>query len=64
MSEKVLDPKDLPGVIIDLGRVEVKTTLVKKEKNVDYGKEKDKKKLYDIIQVKMAKLKLIADYNI
>ncbi len=37
MTQKVLDPKDVPAIVVDLGRVDVRTHLVEKKRNVDYG---------------------------
>ena len=60
----MLDPHDVAAIVIDLGRIEAKTFFVKKERNVDYSKELDQSKIYDTIQVKFGKLKIVTDYNL
>lgn len=64
MSSDVTDVHNVAALIIDLGRIDVKTHLVRKEINIDYTKVTDAKLLYDSIQVKFGKLKISADYKL
>lgn len=63
MSPHLVD-SDPQAVIIDLGRIDIKTNLVKKDKQTDYSKEKDVLKLYDTMTIKFGKLKITTDYQL
>lgn len=64
MHSFVIDPDRQVALVIDLGKIEAKTKLVQKLKNVDYGQEMNSSLLYDIITVNFSKLKITADYNL
>ena len=64
MGTRLVDPEDVAALVIDLGRIEVKTTLLKKEKDVDYRQIDDPSLLYDQVQVKFANLRIVVDYKL
>lgn len=61
MSPHLVD-MDPQAIVIDLGRIDIRTNLLKKEQGADYTKERDALKLYDTMTIKFGKLKITADY--
>ena len=64
LHDKIMNVNEVATVIIDLGSIEAKTNLIKKERNYDYTKCNDPVKLYESTIVKFGKLKVIVDYKL
>ncbi len=62
LTTHLVDPTQISTVIIDLGRIEIKTQLVHREKEKDYRQETNANLLYDTITIKFGKLKISVDY--
>lgn len=64
LTSQVINRRSVDCLIIDLGQIEIKTRLAKKNPNVDYTKKQNKSDLYDQMTVKFGKLRIYADYNL
>ncbi len=64
LTSEVINKRSIDCLIIDLGQIEIKTRLAKKNPNIDYTKKLNKIDLYDQMSVKFGKLRIYADYNL
>ena len=64
LTSKVINRRSVDCLIIDLGQIEIKTRLAKKNPSIDYTKKQNKIGLYDQMTVKFGKLRIYADFNL
>lgn len=64
LTSQVINRRSVDCLIIDLGQIEIKTRLAKKNPSIDYTKKQNKIGLYDQMTVKFGKLRIYADFNL
>ena len=64
LGEEPLDHNHIDAILIDLGQIELQTKLLKLEKDVNYHKIDDPALLYDIMIIKLGRLKITTDFSL
>ena len=52
LSSRIVNPDEMTSIVIDLGKIEISTQLVPRERGADYREYLDPLKLYDTMTVK------------
>jgi len=64
LGEEPLNHDHIDAILIDLGQIELQTKLLKLEKDVNYHKIDDPALLYDIMIIKLGRLKITTDFSL